>query len=208
MINEHLTEICGISIADHIGRLCAPNIETLQVAEQAVHIVQTILRTGEAITGIEVGGQEVTAREFEAIKSAIECLLTRISIEQKKRPADLDENRQHRHLAGAALPSGRQSQARRPSKVSSALSSRVFRCAGHCSPSDPSTANLRKTTSTRARKSAPAIAASMAPAVNVLFHALVPMVNERASPGLVLPWGKQRKLAPGGITSASFTNGD
>jgi PAS domain S-box-containing protein len=55
MINQHLTEICGISIADHIGRSVRETVP--QVAEQVEHLVQTILRTGEPITGIEVNGQ-------------------------------------------------------------------------------------------------------------------------------------------------------
>jgi PAS domain S-box-containing protein len=53
MINQHLTEICGI--ADHIGRSVRETVP--QVAEQVEHLVQTILRTGEPITGIEVNGQ-------------------------------------------------------------------------------------------------------------------------------------------------------
>ena len=55
MINQHLTEICGISIANHIGRTVRDTVP--QVAEQVEQIVQSILRTGEAITGIEVKGQ-------------------------------------------------------------------------------------------------------------------------------------------------------
>src|ERR1700722_4142848 len=54
-INRHLTEICGISVADHIGRSVRETVP--QVADQVEHIVQTILRTGESITGIEVNGQ-------------------------------------------------------------------------------------------------------------------------------------------------------
>jgi PAS domain S-box-containing protein len=54
-INRHLTEICGISVADHIGRSVRDTVP--QVADQVEHIVQTILRTGEAVTGIEVSGQ-------------------------------------------------------------------------------------------------------------------------------------------------------
>jgi PAS domain S-box-containing protein len=54
-INRHLTEICGISVADHIGRSVRETVP--QVADQVEHIVQTILRTGESITGIEVSGQ-------------------------------------------------------------------------------------------------------------------------------------------------------
>jgi hypothetical protein len=46
MINEHMTEICGISAGDHIGR---------SVHEMV--IVQTIQCTGEPIVGIELNGQ-------------------------------------------------------------------------------------------------------------------------------------------------------
>src|SRR5271169_4798706 len=55
MINQHLTEICGISITDHIGRSVRETVP--QVADQVEQIVQAILRTGEPITGIEVNGQ-------------------------------------------------------------------------------------------------------------------------------------------------------
>jgi PAS domain S-box-containing protein len=55
MINERLTEICGISAGDHIGRLVRDTVP--QVAEQVEQIVQTILRTGEPIIGVEVNGQ-------------------------------------------------------------------------------------------------------------------------------------------------------
>ena len=65
MINEHLTEICGISIADHIGRSVRETVP--QVAEQVEHIVQTILRTGEAITGIEVGGQRPDGSNMDRV---------------------------------------------------------------------------------------------------------------------------------------------
>ena len=55
MINQHLTEICGLPIANHIGRTVRQTVP--QVAQQVESIVQAILRTGEAITGIEVNGQ-------------------------------------------------------------------------------------------------------------------------------------------------------
>ena len=54
-INRHLTEICGISIADHLGQSVRNTVP--QVAEQVEYIVQTILRTGEPITGVQVNGQ-------------------------------------------------------------------------------------------------------------------------------------------------------
>ena len=54
-INRRLCEICGISVDDHIGRSVRETVP--QVAEQVENIVQTILRTGNSITGIEVHGQ-------------------------------------------------------------------------------------------------------------------------------------------------------
>jgi PAS domain S-box-containing protein len=55
LINQHLTEICGISIADHIGRSVRETVP--QVAAQVEQIVQTIVRSGEPVLGIEVNGQ-------------------------------------------------------------------------------------------------------------------------------------------------------
>ncbi len=55
LINRHLCEICGISVDDHIGRSVRETVP--QVAEQVENIVQTVLRTGNSITGIEVSGQ-------------------------------------------------------------------------------------------------------------------------------------------------------
>src|ERR1700722_10987773 len=54
-INQRLTEICGISVADHIGRSVCETVPA--VAEQVESIVNTILRTGEPVTGIEINGQ-------------------------------------------------------------------------------------------------------------------------------------------------------
>src|ERR1700749_3868717 len=65
MINKHLTEICGISVADHIGRSVRDTVP--QVADQVEHIVQTILRTGEPITGIEVNGQSPDGSNTERV---------------------------------------------------------------------------------------------------------------------------------------------
>jgi PAS domain S-box-containing protein len=55
LINRHMTEICGISVAGHIGKLVRETVPAL--AEQVENIVQTILRTGHPIVGIEVNGQ-------------------------------------------------------------------------------------------------------------------------------------------------------
>src|SRR5215472_2711966 len=65
MINQHLTEICGISVADHIGRSVSEMVP--QVAEQVEHIVQTIVRTGEPIIGIEVNGQRPDRSNVERV---------------------------------------------------------------------------------------------------------------------------------------------
>jgi PAS domain S-box-containing protein len=62
-INQRLTEICGISVADHIGRSVRETVP--QVADQVEFIVRTILRTGEAITGIEVHGQRIDQSNAE-----------------------------------------------------------------------------------------------------------------------------------------------
>ena len=55
-INQRLTEICGISVADHIGRSVRETVPA--VAEQVEQLVQTILHTGEPVTGVEVRGQK------------------------------------------------------------------------------------------------------------------------------------------------------
>lgn len=55
LINKHLTEICGISVADHIGRSVRETVP--KVADQVEQLVQMILQSGEPVTGIEVNGQ-------------------------------------------------------------------------------------------------------------------------------------------------------
>src|SRR6478609_3563771 len=53
-INQRLTEICGISVEDHLGRFvrdCVPGL-----AESVEDIVRSIMQSGEPVTGIEVGG--------------------------------------------------------------------------------------------------------------------------------------------------------
>src|SRR6516225_5601184 len=65
LINQRLTEICGISVADHIGRSVRDTVP--QVADQVEKIVQTILRTGEPITAIEVSGQRADGSNTERV---------------------------------------------------------------------------------------------------------------------------------------------
>jgi PAS domain S-box-containing protein len=64
-INRHLTEICGISVADHIGRSVRDTVP--QVAEQVENIVAAILRTGDPITGVEVNGQRPDGGNAERV---------------------------------------------------------------------------------------------------------------------------------------------
>ena len=65
MVNQHLTEICGISVADHIGRTVRETVP--QVAHQVEQIVQEIVRSGEPVTGVEVNGQRPDGTNVERV---------------------------------------------------------------------------------------------------------------------------------------------
>jgi PAS domain S-box-containing protein len=54
-INQRLTEICGISVEDHLGRYVKDCVPAL--ADAVEGIVASIMRTGDPVTGIEVAGQ-------------------------------------------------------------------------------------------------------------------------------------------------------
>jgi PAS domain S-box-containing protein len=54
-INQRLTEICGISVEDHLGRSVRDCVPAL--ADSVEAIVRSIMDTGEAVTGVEVAGQ-------------------------------------------------------------------------------------------------------------------------------------------------------
>jgi len=54
-INQRLTEICGLSVEDHLGRTVRDCVPAL--AEAVEGIVRSIMETGEPVTGIEVAGQ-------------------------------------------------------------------------------------------------------------------------------------------------------
>jgi PAS domain S-box-containing protein len=54
-INQRLTEICGISVEDHLGRSVRDCVPALAGAVE--DIVGSIMKTGEPVTGIEVAGQ-------------------------------------------------------------------------------------------------------------------------------------------------------
>jgi PAS domain S-box-containing protein len=60
-INQHLTEICGISIEDHLGRSVRDCVPAL--ADSVEAIVRSIMETGEPVTGIEVAGQRADQPE-------------------------------------------------------------------------------------------------------------------------------------------------
>ncbi len=55
LINQRLTEICGISVMEHIGRSVQETVP--QVAHQVEKIVQTVVNTGDPIIGVEISGQ-------------------------------------------------------------------------------------------------------------------------------------------------------
>src|SRR5882762_11330529 len=54
-INQRLTEICGLSVEDHLGRTVRDCVPAL--ADAVEDIVRSIMETGEPVTGIEVAGQ-------------------------------------------------------------------------------------------------------------------------------------------------------
>src|SRR5450432_4055890 len=54
-INQRLTEICGISVEDHLGRSVRDCVPAL--ADAVEGIVRSIMETGDPVTGIEVTGQ-------------------------------------------------------------------------------------------------------------------------------------------------------
>src|SRR5262245_38292422 len=60
-INQRLTEICGISVEDHLGRSVRDCVPAL--ADAVKSIVDSILATGEPVTGIEVAGQRAGQNE-------------------------------------------------------------------------------------------------------------------------------------------------
>jgi PAS domain S-box-containing protein len=55
LINQHLTEVCGIPIEDHIGKTVRETVP--KVADQVELLVQSILQSGEPVVGVEINGQ-------------------------------------------------------------------------------------------------------------------------------------------------------
>jgi len=60
-INHRLTEICGISVEDHIGRSVRECVPAL--ADAVEGIVASIMATGEPVIGVEVAGQRPDQKE-------------------------------------------------------------------------------------------------------------------------------------------------
>jgi PAS domain S-box-containing protein len=64
-INQRLTEICGISVAGHIGRSVRETVP--QVADQVEQIVQAVIRKGKPVMGVEVHGQRADKRNADRV---------------------------------------------------------------------------------------------------------------------------------------------
>src|SRR5580698_7654545 len=60
-INHRLTEICGISVEDHLGRFVRDCVPAL--ADSVEAIVRSIMETGEPVIGVEVAGQRADQAE-------------------------------------------------------------------------------------------------------------------------------------------------
>src|SRR5271170_7919605 len=60
-INQRLTEICGISVEDHLGRSVRDCVPAL--ADAVESIVRSIMDTGDPVIGIEVSGQRADQTE-------------------------------------------------------------------------------------------------------------------------------------------------
>src|SRR5882762_9191726 len=60
-LNQRLTEICGISVEDHLGRSVRDCVPAL--ADAVEGIVRSIISTGEPVAGIEVASQRADKTE-------------------------------------------------------------------------------------------------------------------------------------------------
>jgi PAS domain S-box-containing protein len=117
-INQRLTEICGISVEDHLGRSVRDCVPAL--ADSIEQIVRSIMLTGEPVTGVEVAGQRpdqveerswitywhplrVPSGEIVAVNVAAEEITARKRSEQEMRRA--------REAAETALENLRETQA-------------------------------------------------------------------------------------------------
>jgi PAS domain S-box-containing protein len=112
-INQRLTEICGISVEDHLGRFVRDCVPAL--ADAVEEIVRSIMETGEPVVGIEVAGQRAdqveerswmtywhplraTSGEIVAVNVAAEEITERKRAEQEIRNARDAAETALRHL--------------------------------------------------------------------------------------------------------------
>jgi PAS domain S-box-containing protein len=117
-INQRLTEICGISVEDHLGRSVRDCVPAL--ADSVEEIVRSIMETGEPVTGIEVAGQRADQTEERAwitywhpLRSPNgEIVAVNVAAEEitERKRSEL-EMRRAREAAEAALESLRETQA-------------------------------------------------------------------------------------------------
>ena len=117
-INQRLTEICGISVEDHLGRSVRDCVPAL--ADSVEQIVRSIMQTGEPVTGIEVAGQRADQPEqrfwityWHPLRSpAGEIVAVNVAAEEiTERKRSEQEMRLAREAAEAALEHLRETQA-------------------------------------------------------------------------------------------------
>jgi PAS domain S-box-containing protein len=123
-INQRLTEICGISVEDHLGRSVRDCVPAL--AGVVEDIVRSIMDTGVPVTGIEVAGQRADqtderfwitywhplhspSGEIVGVNVAAEEITERKRVEAALQ-ASVQETRQARDAAEAALQNLRETQ--------------------------------------------------------------------------------------------------
>jgi PAS domain S-box-containing protein len=117
-INQRLTEICGISVEDHLGRSVRDCVPAL--ADSVEAIVRSIMETGEPVTGIEVAGQRADQPEerswityWHALRSPSgEIVAVNVAAEEiTARKRSEQEMRRAREAAEQALDNLRETQA-------------------------------------------------------------------------------------------------
>ena len=117
-INQRLTEICGISVEDHLGRTVRDCVPAL--AGSVEQIVRSIMETGEPVTGIEVAGQRADQAEERAWITywhplrapSGEIVAVNVAAEEiTERKRSEQEMRRAREAAEAALEHLRETQA-------------------------------------------------------------------------------------------------
>src|SRR5262245_53476714 len=117
-INQHLTEICGISVEDHLGRTVRDCVPAL--ADSVEAIVRSIMETGEPVTGIEVAGQRADQPEerswityWHALRAPSgEIVAVNVAAEEiTQRKRSEQEMRRAREAAEQALEHLRETQA-------------------------------------------------------------------------------------------------